>query len=521
MNEKEEIGNWNITSINRNIILESDLIVKYEQDMRQRAVMELLSPSENELILDIGCGNARDLIVFANHDSTCIGIDFSGGMIKEGKKEIDKIGLKNIDLIIGDATNLPFKNVIFDKVSCSEMIEHIPNYEDTIIEMNRVLKIKGKLVITTPNWQSLYGLTRKLFGVAKLILRKKNMRYHAYDKWKTQKEVIDILERYGFEIKSKIGICFIPGFTAYMLPEILKKITVELSFIIENKVRNTLAGNGYSIGISAIKKKKNYKKVKEWNIIMHNIEADFYENQHPEIFNKIEMNLVHTFFKKIGYVHYILDVGTGTGFFTKIAIKHSKKVIAIDISMNMLIKCRSNFSNENIDFILADAENLPFKENIFDCVAASSVLHHIPEYKKFLSESFFVLKQGAVLYIQHEPNANVKNFALFSFFDKANSFIHRINRNIRNITDSDRRIKLIAKKKFSEKVLNQLKVDSMENVWLVTDIHDSRGFEKEIIRQILEKIGYCDIQQYSYNLIHPILYDIFPKLLSIEAIKPK
>ena len=150
-------------STDRNLAIESDPIGKYEQDMRQRAVIELLNPTKGELILDVGCGNARDIIVFANKGAKSVGIDFSTEMIKEGKKDIAKIGLKNNDLIVGSATLLPFKNKTFDKISCSETIEHIPDYEDAIADMNRVLKVGGKLVITTPNWHSLYGLSRKLF----------------------------------------------------------------------------------------------------------------------------------------------------------------------------------------------------------------------------------------------------------------------------------------------------------------------------------------------------------------------
>lgn len=250
---KEEIKRFfNKMSIDRNLAIESDPIGKYEQDMRQRAVVELLNPAKDDLILDVGCGNARDLIVFAMKSVKCIGIDFSSGMTKEGRKDINKIGLENIDLIVGSGTKLPFTEEKFDKISCSEVIEHIPNYEDAIIEMCRVLKVGGTLVITTPNWRSLYGITRKLFEFVTAIRKKKLS--HPYDEWKTQKEVISVLEKNGMVINKKVGICFIPGHLTYMLPSNLKKLIVKLSLSIENKVRDTLTGAGYCIGVSAIKK---------------------------------------------------------------------------------------------------------------------------------------------------------------------------------------------------------------------------------------------------------------------------
>lgn len=266
MKEKEIKEFFDAMSTDRNLGIESDPIMKYEQDMRQRAVTELLNPSKGELILDVGCGNARDVIVFANNGTKCSGVDFSSGMIKEGKKDIDKIGLKNIDLIVGSGTNLPFKDETFDKISCSETIEHIPNYEDVVVEMNRVLKRGGVLVITTPNWHSLYGLSRMLFTklfkllfrFLRFVLRKKGTTTeHPYDEWKTQKEVIEVLEKNGMEMDRKIGVCFFPCIpiqVVYRLPVSIKRVMVKTSFSIENKVRNVFTGYGYMIAISAIKK---------------------------------------------------------------------------------------------------------------------------------------------------------------------------------------------------------------------------------------------------------------------------
>jgi len=265
MKEKEIKKFFDVMSIDRNLEIESDPIGKYEQQMRQRAVVELLNPTKSELILDVGCGNARDIIVFGSSGAESIGIDLSTGMIKEGRKDIAKIGLEKIDLIVGNATNLPFKEETFDKISCSETIEHIPNYEDAITEMNRVLKRGGKLVITTPNWHSLYGLSRKiftkpfklLFCFLRFILRKEASGGHPYDEWKTQKEVVEILEKCGMEIERRIGVCFIPCIpfqVVYRLPVGIKKVIVKLTLPIENKIRTVFTGHGYMIAVSAIKK---------------------------------------------------------------------------------------------------------------------------------------------------------------------------------------------------------------------------------------------------------------------------
>lgn len=250
--KEKEISKFFDDAHPRYLKIKSDPISNYEQAMRQQAVIELLNPNKGEKILDIGCGNAGDLLIFAKNDTICVGIDLSEGMIREGKKDIDGVGLKNIDLFIGSGTHLPFKNEIFDKVSCSEVIEHIPNYEDAIVEMKRVLKKHGKMVITTPNWYSLNGLIRALFGIVRFIRRKK--RRHPYDKWKTQREVINVLKRNGFKVDGKIGICFFNTLTYFHFPMSLKREGVRLITPIEKKVRYKLSRWGYGIGVSAAKR---------------------------------------------------------------------------------------------------------------------------------------------------------------------------------------------------------------------------------------------------------------------------
>ncbi len=260
MKERKIQGFFNKKSVGRNIRLESDPILKYEQDMRQKGVIELLKPKPGDKILDVGCGNARDLIIFAKNGARCVGIDFSENMIKEGKKDAKKEKIK-IDLIVGGVTKLPFKNDSFYKMSCSEVIEHIPNYGDAIEEMTRVLKNSGRLVVTTPNKYSLYGLTKFIFRLTSFVfsflrknINRNKKKIHPYDKWKTKKELIEVFKKNKLKTENTIGICFIPGQITYFLPKKLKKLIIKITEFFEEKFRWTLNKFGYIIGMSLIKK---------------------------------------------------------------------------------------------------------------------------------------------------------------------------------------------------------------------------------------------------------------------------
>lgn len=80
--------------------------------------------------LDIGCGKSSYTKYFPNR----VGIDV---VYNEG-----------VD-IVGDVHNLPFEDDTFDVILCTEVLEHLMQPQRAIDEMRRVLKPKGKLILTT------------------------------------------------------------------------------------------------------------------------------------------------------------------------------------------------------------------------------------------------------------------------------------------------------------------------------------------------------------------------------------
>lgn len=246
-------------SIHLDIHVESDPILSYEQKMRHEAVIELVQATQGDTVLDVGCGNLRDISRLARQGIECVGVDLSKGMIQEGLKKIKKNKLKNVDLLIGSATNLPLRKETFDKVICSEVIEHIPKWERAVEEIVRRVKHGGRLVITTPNRRSLYGAYRRyrrskdrfqgLLGI------RANSHPHPYDEWMTQREVVDILEGKGIAIDKKVGICFIPSHFAYQLSHSRKMLCAKLTWYIERKARHWIHDKGYMIGVSGVKQR--------------------------------------------------------------------------------------------------------------------------------------------------------------------------------------------------------------------------------------------------------------------------
>jgi ubiquinone/menaquinone biosynthesis C-methylase UbiE len=96
----------------------------------------------------------------------------------------------------------------------------------------------------------------------------------------------------------------------------------------------------------------------------------------------------------------VLELGCGTGYFTREISKLPCDVTAIDISPVLLEKARSQLPNVN--FFVEDAHNTGFLDNSFDKIIGSSVLHHL-EIEKALEEIYRVLKKGGSIYFT-EPN---------------------------------------------------------------------------------------------------------------------
>jgi len=97
----------------------------------------------------------------------------------------------------------------------------------------------------------------------------------------------------------------------------------------------------------------------------------------------------------------ILDVAAGTGRFSVELAKYAK-VTSLDLTSNMLgiAKEKAKTSNGNsIDFVLANAQRLPFAEKTFDCVVSIRFLHLIPSryYHHFIDEMKRVLKPSGIL----------------------------------------------------------------------------------------------------------------------------
>src|SRR5690606_29097879 len=81
-----------------------------------------------------------------------IGLDANPLRLRAARATLEEYSLgENITLITGDADNLTFASNCFDSVMSARLLQYVSDPVETVMEMTRVLKPGGRLVVTVPN----------------------------------------------------------------------------------------------------------------------------------------------------------------------------------------------------------------------------------------------------------------------------------------------------------------------------------------------------------------------------------
>ena len=141
-------------------------IISFEQHkVWRKRVMKSMQVKPGSKALDVCCGTADWTISLSKAvgpTGEVIGLDFSENMLKVGEEKTKNMA--NIQLVQGDAMELPFDDNEFDYVTIGFGLRNIPDYVIALKEMNRVLKPGGMVVCletsqpTIPVFKQLYQL---------------------------------------------------------------------------------------------------------------------------------------------------------------------------------------------------------------------------------------------------------------------------------------------------------------------------------------------------------------------------
>lgn len=117
---------------------------------------------------------------------------------------------------------------------------------------------------------------------------------------------------------------------------------------------------------------------------------------------------------------HVLDLGCGSGFYTKHALDMGAQVTAVDASKVMVDRLDSLVSSPKLRLVCADITNpLSFLDSkSFDYVICSLVLHYIGDWRPLLSELHRVMRKNAELIIStHHPFVDYLSLNKGSYFE--------------------------------------------------------------------------------------------------------
>ncbi|HEY32019.1 MAG TPA: class I SAM-dependent methyltransferase [Dehalococcoidia bacterium] len=121
---------------------------------------DLLAINKGERVLDVGCGEGRHTTQACKEiECTVYAVDIDPENVNKTSYMLglmEQAGESRASWAVfrGDVLRLPFKDTHFDKVICSEVLEHIPDDNQAVRELTRVLKDDGTLAISVPTYFS-------------------------------------------------------------------------------------------------------------------------------------------------------------------------------------------------------------------------------------------------------------------------------------------------------------------------------------------------------------------------------
>lgn len=162
-----------------------------QDKVEMQRVRQLVQLDRDKVVLEIGCGNGYGTKRIKKYFKLkkIVAIDLDPKMIKIAKKNNAD---PSILFTVGDAANLSSTpNNSFDAVFDFGIIHHIPNWQDCLNELKRVVKPEGQLILED---LSIETFTEGVGNIYRRVLD------HPYKEMFTRTEFIEYLKKLGFRI---------------------------------------------------------------------------------------------------------------------------------------------------------------------------------------------------------------------------------------------------------------------------------------------------------------------------------
>jgi len=155
MSDSPRHGSEDVEALNDRFAREHDIDDYYARaglpirliEARRLAIIErMVAARPRQRVLEIGCGGGHVLQRFPQAD--LVGVDVSGVMLDKARRNLAGYRVK---LHKGEIGALDFADQSFDKIICTEVLEHVAEPEPLLEHARRLLRPGGRAVVTLPN----------------------------------------------------------------------------------------------------------------------------------------------------------------------------------------------------------------------------------------------------------------------------------------------------------------------------------------------------------------------------------
>jgi len=116
-----------------------------EQATKYRAALENVKLTGGS-VLDVGCGTGLFFSHVVQSAGLVVGVDISRKLLSKAEVEAKKSS--NVSVLVADADHLPLRDGLFEAAFAFTVLQNMPKPEETLLELERVTKINGSVVVT-------------------------------------------------------------------------------------------------------------------------------------------------------------------------------------------------------------------------------------------------------------------------------------------------------------------------------------------------------------------------------------
>lgn len=223
--DSKNLAKWNDQMVlkyhkNGTLFESKNPLLRFIEKRRLKKIIQVSHLNKNDTLLDLGCGEGF-LISFLPNLKRIVGVDISEIALKRAKKILkDK---PDVQLIWGNAQKLNIPGKSFDKIICSETLEHLPYPRKTMQEIHRLLKKNGLTIISVPDEKRIQFIMKmaNFFFLDKLLHTARKQKEYDWHLHQANKKFILDISKNLFKIKK---IYRTPPILGYRFVAILEKI---------------------------------------------------------------------------------------------------------------------------------------------------------------------------------------------------------------------------------------------------------------------------------------------------------